>query len=164
MTVPAGVLIQIVLVIFVGGVEAVQRLEFDGQFRNSESGSDSRENNLQHSAVLIIIIICTRAEARAFVLALLVQAERVDNFEEQLGKPLQTHSRRVIDYMHALGVAGVVLIHLFVGGVVGMAVDETNFRPQHAVNKLEELLGAPEAARRKPYFFFHSALIESFTP
>ena len=159
MAVAAGVFVQVVLVVFVCCVETIYGLQLYGQSGDTEIRDDLCENALQHGAIFHIFIICARAIAGALVFALLVQAERIDNLEKQLGKSLQTDAGRVIDDVHALGVACVVLIDLLVCGIVGMAVNEAYLRTDHPVNQFKKLLGAPEAASREPDFFFHQSKV-----
>lgn len=81
MTVAAGILVEVVLVVLLGFVETAEGLEFDGGFP-ADLGLKGAKHSFDHFPILDVIVIDAGAVPCAFVLALFVQAERVDHIQE----------------------------------------------------------------------------------
>ena len=145
MAVASGVLVQVVLVVFLGTVEVLQRKEFHGEGLTERAGraverpADAGDLVLRHE-------VHAGAVARPFVFALLVQAQGVDGLQEQVREPLLRDDIRIILKMNRFCISGLVCVHFLVGGVFGKAVGESHFGEGHAPHLGEELLGAPEAS------------------
>ena len=143
--VAGGVLFQVVLVVFFGAVEVLKGQEFDGEGR-SEGGGAAVQCRPDAGNLVFRYEIDARAVARAFVLALFVEAERVDGLEEEIRQAFLRDDGGIILQMNRFGVAGPVRVHVLVGGVFGETVGKAHLGEGHALHLGEKLLGAPEAS------------------
>ena len=143
--VAGGVLFQVVLVVFLGAVEVLQGKELHGEGLAEgggaavQGGGDSGHLGLGHE-------IDAGAVAGAFVLALLVEAERVDGPQEQLRQALFRNDVRIVLQVNRFGIAGLVRIDFLVGGVLRETVGKADLGEGDALHEGKEFLGAPEAS------------------
>ena len=148
MAIAAGMHIEIVLVIVLGGIEVTERFDLDGHGAADGSG-EFRFLGHEHRAECGIGVVDAGAVLRPHVTALTVHAGRVDGAEEELHEERERKALRVVFHFDGLGKTGVVAAHLFVGGVFRMAIGIAHTGVEHPVDLFEEMLGAPEAASGK---------------
>ena len=146
--VAAGMRIEVVLVIVLGGIEVAERFDLDGHGAADGSG-EFRFLGHEHRAKFGIGVVDAGAVLRPHVTALTVHAGRVDGAEEELHEERERKALRVVFHFDGLGKTGVVAAHLFVGGVFRMAIGIAHAGVEHPVDLFEEMLGAPEAASGK---------------
>ena len=146
--VAAGMHIEIVLVIVLGGIEVAERFDLDGH-RFSDGGGELGFLGHEHRTQVGIGVVDAGAILRPHVTTLTVHAGRVDGTEEELHEEREGEAFGIVFHLDGLGKPGVVAAHLFVGGVFRVAVGIAHAGVEHAVDLFEEMLGAPEAASGK---------------
>lgn len=158
MAVAIGILVEIILVVILGLVEVAQRQVLDGDLPVDVFllvGKDLIDCRL----VILVGVIHAGAVLRSRVMALPVDACRVDSLEIHLQQKLQRYLGGIVHDMNGLGKAGLVGAHLFVGRVLCAAIGIAYLGVHHSVNLLEIMLGAPEATSGEIYLlqfvFFH---------
>ena len=143
--VAAGMHIEVVLVIVLGGIEVAERFDLDGHCF-SDGGGEFGFLGHEHRTQVGIGVVDAGAILRPHVTALTVHAGRIDGAEEELHEEREGKALRVVFHFDGLGKTGVVAAHLFVGGVFRVAVGIAHAGVEHTVDLFEEMLGAPEAA------------------
>ena len=149
--VAGGILVKIILMVLLGGEEILQRELLNGEGLAGRF-LNGAENLVNHLDVRRIGIIYACTVLRSFILALLVQAERIDGLEVQFQQQLKGDHIGIVLDMDCLGKAGITGLDLFVRRVVQMAVGETDLGLHHTPYLLEIMLGAPEAPACQIYF------------
>ena len=139
------VLAQVVLVVVLGCVEAVEGLDL----RDDGLGVArllAAQRRLDGGQVGLVLPVDAAAVLRARVVALAVQARGVHDLEEAVEQHVGGQDAPVVGHGHRLGVARVPVAHVAVAGVLGGAVRVARHRAPHAGQALEECLEPPEAA------------------
>ena len=114
MAISAGVLVEIVLVVFFRPIEVFQGQEFHFE-RHGVLACFGIEHLFNNSTVGWVGVIHACPVLRTTVVALLVVACGVDRGKVQLYKEAQRHHRRVVLDVHSLSKAGAVGAHFLVG-------------------------------------------------
>ena len=144
MAVAVGVFHQVVLMVFLGVIEVLERLVFHHQWaavffllgfqRTLDDGLLGRVRVVHAGTVL-----------RTAVIALLVQAGRVDDAEIVLQDIVQAQTVGIVGHLHRFGMAGAT-DYVLVTGVSGVAVGVARHGIHHTRNTLKIRFHAPEAA------------------
>ena len=95
MAVAGRVLFQVILVVFFGPVEVLQGKEFDGK-RLAEGGGAAVQRGGDPGNLVFCHEIDTGTVAGAFVLTLLVEAERVDGIQEEFRQAFFRNDFRIL--------------------------------------------------------------------
>ena len=138
---------QIVLMPLFCLEEVSEGLQFYGK-RLADASLDSLKHGLENRKVGRIGVVHSRAVARAFVVPLTVQAERVDDCEIKVGQSLQGDALRPVGDPNRLGEAGGVGIHLFIRRTPlesGGALCISAHGAPNAAHSRKEVGDAPEA-------------------
>jgi hypothetical protein len=100
--------------------------------------------------VRFVGVVDARAIACALVVALPIEARRVDGLEVELDELVEGDHRRIVGHADRLGEARRLGRHLLVGRRrVRLAVRITHLGAHHATDLLEEVFRAPEASAGK---------------
>ena len=154
MAVAIGILVEIVLMILLGGIEILQR-----QF-------------LYHQWLLIVFLFLSKdllydrqvswvgiinaraiacALACALVVSLLVETGWVDGLEKHLQQEFEADHVGTETHEYGLGKARLVGIYLFICRILGMSVGKSHLREDHTFNLFEKMFCTPETATGKIY-------------
>ena len=144
MAVAVGVLGQIVLVIFLGLVEVLQRQVLHHQ-RAAVLLLQRIQRLLDGGLLGSIRVVDARAVLCTAVIALLVQAGGIDDAEVVLQDVGQAQTVGVIGHLHRLGMARAT-DHVLVAGVLRAPIGIARHGIHHARDALEIGFHAPEAA------------------
>ena len=144
MAIAVGVLGQIVLVIFLGLVEVLQRQVLHHQ-RAAVLLLQRIQRLLDGGLVSRIRVVDARAVLCTAVIALLVQAGGIDDAEVVLQDVGQAQAVGVIGHLHRLGMARAT-DHVLVAGVLRAPIGIARHGIHHARDALEIGFHAPEAA------------------
>ena len=152
MAVAIRIFVEIVLVIFLGAIEATQRLHFNGNgFRELRL---LLCKHLSDDGQLVFAgVIDSSAVARALVVALPIETCGLDGLEEHVEQKLQVDHLFVVDHVNRFGMARRVGVDFFVARVFGISVCKPHFRIRYAFDLFEEVLSAPEASSCQIDFF-----------
>lgn len=162
--VTSGILVEIILMVLLGSEEILQ-----GEFFNGKGLAgrflNVAVNLINHLDIRRIGIKDAGTVLRSFILALLVQAERIDGLEVQFQQQLKGDHIGIVLDLDRLGKAGVTSLDLLVRGVVQMTVSKAYFGLGNSPYLFEIMLSAPEAPARQIYFLYlsHNALSLFFT-
>ena len=148
MTVGAGVLFEIVLVLLFGAVEILQRPDLHGE-RLLELASYPVVDALYGRKVAAVGVPDAGAVAGAAVVALAVDADRVDGPEIDLKYALKTDLLGIVPDMDGFRITRDIRADFAVGGVEYVAVGVADFGGYHTMYLFEVLFGTPEAACRQ---------------
>ena len=163
MAVAFRILLQIVLVVFLGGIVVLERADLHEELF-AASPLDLR-NALHRLLRAFVGVIDTGLILAAPVVALPVLHRGVDHIEVGQQQGVETHLPGVILHPHGLPEAGVPfadgpIIGVRLAGAVGIAA----LRINDAGDGLHQVLHAPEAAARQIYDVFRGIHIhDSFT-
>ncbi len=146
--VAAGMLLQVVLMIVFGGMERGQRFELDSDLP-LHAGLHAGHDAGQHGPVCGVCVVHAGAVLGTDVVALAVDAQRVDDLEELDGEGFQADAGWIVDHAHGFGMAGFPRADILVGRMPGRAVGVAGLRVGNAGDAREVLLHAPEAAAGK---------------
>ena len=145
MAVAVRLFIQILLVVFLRRIEAFERKELHFQ-RLSQPFGRRTEDVGDDGPVGEIRVVHACPVARAHILPLPVDAERIDERQETFRQEAEGHPRGVIDDAHSLRMAGCVGIDLLVGRCRDMPVGISRHSLNDTFDAAEEVFRPPEAA------------------
>ena len=152
MTVAVGILVKIVLVVVFRLVEVLQWSIFYSYLPLDVFllfGKDLIDDCL----VSAVGVIDSRAVLSSHVVALSVDACRVNSLEIHFKQKLQRYLVWIVSDMDSLGKASLVSADFLVSGILGCAVGIAYLSVHYAVNLLEVMLSAPETTSSKIDFF-----------
>jgi len=151
-TITVRILVKIVLVVVFRLVEVLQ-----GQVLHGYLSMDMlllfSEDLVDGRLVGAVGVIDTRTVLGSDVVALPVDARRVDGLEVHLQQEHQRHFVGIVSDMDCLSKAGLVGADILVSWILGCTVGIAYLSIHYAVNLLEVMLGAPEAATGQIYLF-----------
>lgn len=155
--VAVGVLVEVILVIFLGGVEAVEWQHLGDDWLEVALGFDCYTlfNNWQVGRVGVVD---ASAVLRSHVVSLLVLEGGVDGFEIHIEQELESNFLGVINHLHSLGMSSGVGAHLLITRVLYCAVGISYLSVDHSVNQFEKMLSAPKAPASQINFSCHNCL------
>lgn len=152
--VAVGMLVEIVLVTFVGGEEGAEGLDLDGE-GVAVAVLHLSEDLVDDGAILGVDVVDTSAIARSLVFALPVDGGGLDAEEVEVEELAEGQDVGVEDHADGFGIARAVGVDLLIVRVFGVAVGEACLGFKDAVDLLEIVLDAPEAAASKEYRLGH---------
>ena len=143
------VLDEVVLMILLSGVEVPERplLHGYGLAQLHGQGGDGAVDGL---GVRFVGVVDARAIACALVVALPIEARRVDGLEVELDELVEGDHRRIVGHADRFGEACRLGRHLLIGRRrVRLAIRIAHLGAHHATDLLEEVFRAPEASAGK---------------
>ena len=157
MAIPVRILVQIVLVIVLGGIEVDQRSNLHGKWLEQFLGHlpNLLFDNWQLRRVGVVdarTVLC------AHVRTLLVDTQRVNGLEIHVEQEAKTRHLVIVGHMHGLGEARAVGAYVLIGRILSVAVSIAHLSSYHALHLLEKMLGAPEAPASQINFLFHRSI------
>jgi hypothetical protein len=151
------IFIKVVLVILLGIIEITKRLKLDSKL-STHLTLHSAIDTLDSYPITLINIVYSRAIARALIVALAIERERVDRVKIYLHKMLEPKKLRVVDDLDTLHKARSIGIYLLIGWILTTAISIAHLGRDHTTNLLEIVLRTPEATTRQIYLL-HSNTI-----
>lgn len=139
------VLVKIVLMVLLCRIETFQRFHLNGN-RLTQARLLLTEDFLDDGQLVVRDIIDSRTIPSALIVALTVQARRLDGMEKHVEQELKVAHRLVILDTDRLGITRRIGINLLISGIVGVAVGKTHFRLYDTLDLLEEMLRSPKAS------------------
>ena len=154
MAIAVGVLVQIVLVIVLGGIEVVERQQFYSEAQ-PHLGLHTVIHRLERRHVGFVSIVDARAVLCALIVSLLIHAHGIDGLEVHLGQELQRDDLGIIGDAYGLGKTRLVGAHVLIGWILGMAVGIAHLGFYNSIHQFEIMLCTPEASSCKINLFHH---------
>ena len=144
MAVAAGVLLEVLLVVLLGGEEVMkgQQLYFKGR---AHLGGLGVEGGLKGRQLIRVRVVDAGPILDTLVLPLFVEGQGVDDQKEEVQEPVQGHPLLIIIDADRLGVAAVAADLPIGGGFVG-AVGVAHLGGSDPLELIEKFLQAPETA------------------
>ena len=148
MAVAARVLLEVVLVVLLGGVEAVERLHL-GDDGARIARLLAQQRRLDGGQVGLVGPIDARAVLGAAVVSLTVDRRGVDGLEEGVQQHVGGQHARVVGYGHGFGVTRVPATYVVIAGVLGGTVRVADDGSANARQSFQIGFEPPEASSGK---------------
>lgn len=145
MAIASGVLVEIVLMILLGGIEINERARLDSYLSGCRCGK-LMQRLLDYRTVGGVGIIDSGTVLRSTVVSLPVDRCGVYSAVIKPEKGFQRNSFRIVGNFHGFGSAGFAGAYIAIGGVGHRAVGIAYLSRDNTRNKGEKMLGAPEAS------------------
>ncbi len=148
MAISAGIFIKIILMVFFGRVEVVDRLHFDSYWGVIFIG-EPMKLFVDNCPVFGVVIIDARSVLCATVIPLSIDRRRIDGQKIEFDKEIKIYLGWIIYHLHRFGGVSASRAHFAVRGIGYAAVGISCLGADHAVNLLHEMFRAPKASSGK---------------
>ena len=153
--VAVGVLVEVVLMVFLGRIETVERQHLGDDGLEVALGF-LRHSFLNHWQIGRLGIVDACAVLWTHVMALLVLERGVDGIEIHVEQELEPYLLGVIDHSHGLGMPCLVGAHLLITWILYCAVGISHLSVDHTVNQFEKMLCTSKATSCQINFSCHN--------